>query len=789
MKKRLNRKFVADLVYWIFIVGMMIILIYWAMNFFTTRRPAAIATDKYGYIYVGDEGSNHVRKFTTEGEQKAIFGGDKGWLDFSNYLNNIAVDGRGNVFIITKYSYVRKFDTENKLLVSWEAPANIEGIATDSSGNIYVKHAQSPAIQKLDGNGKLLKEWTLPAEVYTNARSTIYMDFQNNLYVNALDAKRLFKYDKEGNLQTTIKNIAEPYFYFTVDQNGYIYMADSDATIRKWDWNGNLVKTWGGKGEQPGQFNNRRGYVGFAGITVDTRGYIYTVHNYDDQSVIQQFDSDGRFLKSWTDGFTFGTTRLLQAFVFIFLILTVWIATKIRSSIAPTEPLQVVALPDYVTNAQTNLEMLQDNFIPSGVRIEEEVSFTHLSQNKADKKKKELNIAKAKKFIAQALGTFEQNNQVVVKRREATFTGDQIGNFVLQGLFSVLFPIGAYLGWGNPRLVVPMWAIMSMLIGGIVLFIFGIGITLRVIKLLKKQQPILSNKEYFELAGINLIIVLGYTVMCAIIQLIFQGDKPEERTSVFFIIMVLLALGAFVLALESFDKIWLNRKFKAGKYEEAIQRTRYIRAKISERGLYIQEAASYRLSGKYDAAEKVLYAALMQPRFYADESASKLLEALARLRLEQERFAESLYFAEKAHELNPKATSHILLAAEVYLRARVKLDRVWQLLAIVQAKTELTKEDKIQDNYTEALAQALVGEYKWAQELLKRALTKADKSYKPGIAAIYFRAGQIADMQGDNEGAIEYYRRAQFADPFGTTGTKASRILRFSPTPQPATLP
>jgi tetratricopeptide (TPR) repeat protein len=789
MKKRLTRKFVASCVYWLFLIGFGFSTLYLTLTFFGTRDPKTLVLDSQGYIYVGDN-SQQVRKFTGNGQLKTVFGEAKGWFDFT-YLDHIAADGLGNVYTVIKGTQLKKYNSDGKFLLTWNAPVEIQSMVADSQGNLYVIYKYLKVVQKLDGRINLIKEWVLPEDLAQTSLSKLAITAQDELYV-ATDANGLIsKYDPNGNLIERIKGVQNTYSGFAVGQNNFSYTYDlRGSVITKWDANGTLIASWGGIGDQPGQFSSKgSNYVYFGDIAAGANGYIYTVHAYDKQAIIQQYDSNGRFIKSWTDGFPETFSRFCLAIVFVILFFSVSVAHKIKNAIAPAEPLEAVALPQTVVATQTDNNLLEECIGALILPTPEVKNGKRLSETQL-KQKMEAEIAqRVKIYFGQVLSTIDAANYVPVKRKGKGVSSEQIGNTLFSSIFYVLIPTFAFIFSLNSRFSLPVWVVTSALALSIFTLVVLISSVARIHARLNKRLPYLTQHEFLGLIAANFAAIIGYGLVCVGVE---YGLKITWSADAgIFALLLILGLAPLTFAFLSLDFVWVHSQHKAGKYEVAIRRLSFLRQKLGYISLYLKETRVYRLSGKYDKAEKVLYAAIMQPRFYNDESASKLLEALARLRLEQERFAESLYFAEKAHELNPKATSHILLAAEVYLRARVKLDRVWQLLAIVQAKTELTKEDKIQDNYTEALAQALVGEYKWAQELLKRALTKADKSYKPGIAAIYFRAGQIADMQGDNEGAIEYYRRAQFADPFGTTGTKASRILRFSPTPakEPVSLP
>ena len=64
----------------------------------------------------------------------------------------------------------------------------------------------------------------------------------------------------------------------------------------KFSKNGKFIKWWGGKGTEPGQFDQPHS------IAVDSKDRVYVADRSNNR--IQIFDSDGKFLDQWTN---FGT--------------------------------------------------------------------------------------------------------------------------------------------------------------------------------------------------------------------------------------------------------------------------------------------------------------------------------------------------------------------------------------------------------------------------------------------------------------------------------------------------
>ena len=80
----------------------------------------------------------------------------------------------------------------------------------------------------------------------------------------------------------------------TWDPAGNIYISDGyiNSRVAKADKNGNWLKSWGDRGEKPGEFNTPHN------IAADAQGNIYVADRFNRR--IQVFDDEGRFLRAIT---------------------------------------------------------------------------------------------------------------------------------------------------------------------------------------------------------------------------------------------------------------------------------------------------------------------------------------------------------------------------------------------------------------------------------------------------------------------------------------------------------
>jgi DNA-binding beta-propeller fold protein YncE len=70
---------------------------------------------------------------------------------------------------------------------------------------------------------------------------------------------------------------------------GHTPGAEGDARVLKFDKNGKFLKSWGGKGSGPGQFQVAHG------IAIDAKGLVWVADRENQR--IQLFDQDGKFVR------------------------------------------------------------------------------------------------------------------------------------------------------------------------------------------------------------------------------------------------------------------------------------------------------------------------------------------------------------------------------------------------------------------------------------------------------------------------------------------------------------
>lgn len=204
------------------------------------NQPYGVAVDSTGqHVYVADCGNNLIQQFTYDAGSGAYTFTSQcdGTVSSSSFYQPkaVAVDDAGNIYVadtgyhrIVKLSY-NPADQTYTSLMEWGGygydPGQFcypEGVAVDSSGNVYVGDTVNNRIQKFDAGSSTWTVWGLGM------------------------------------------GSGDGYFYYpkgvAVDSTGNVYVADYyNARVQKLDSSGTYVTKWGSSGQGDGQFTSPQG--------------------------------------------------------------------------------------------------------------------------------------------------------------------------------------------------------------------------------------------------------------------------------------------------------------------------------------------------------------------------------------------------------------------------------------------------------------------------------------------------------------------------------------------------
>jgi len=178
------------------------------------------------------------------------------------------------------------------------------GVAVNSKGNLFVFNRSAHALMEFTGKGKYLR--TLGAGAFTQPHG-LRVDAEDNLWATDVGSHIVVKMDPKGRVLMVlgIKGRTEEWHQaghlrcFNEPNDvgfgpaGEIYVTQGhgkgESRVLKFDADGNFLKTWGGEGSGPGQFNVPHS------IVADAKGLLHVADRSNQR--IQVFDGDGAYVR------------------------------------------------------------------------------------------------------------------------------------------------------------------------------------------------------------------------------------------------------------------------------------------------------------------------------------------------------------------------------------------------------------------------------------------------------------------------------------------------------------
>jgi serine/threonine-protein kinase len=280
-----------------------------------------VTVDASGNVYVADSHNNLIRKITADGMVTTLAGNGQagckdGSGDSASFFNpaGLSVDKKGNVYVAdTHNSLIRKISPEGIVTtIAGIKPSglragpydsvkldNPQGIAVDSSGNVYVADWAKDLIRKISPEGKVTNiagngnpgaaDGAGPASSFYLPEG-IAVDAAGNLFIADTYNNMIRKISTAG-IVTTIagkktkgsadgKGTSASFFHpagINVDKDGNLFIADAgNNKIRKISPEG-IVTTFAGTGQR-GSNNGPVADASFYrpfGVAVGKEGEVY----------------------------------------------------------------------------------------------------------------------------------------------------------------------------------------------------------------------------------------------------------------------------------------------------------------------------------------------------------------------------------------------------------------------------------------------------------------------------------------------------------------------------------
>jgi DNA-binding beta-propeller fold protein YncE len=182
------------------------------------------------------------------------------------------------------------------------------GVVTDAKDNVYIFNQSEHAMVVFDKDGNFLTSW---GKEFAKGAHGLYLakeGAEEFLYLVDYEIPVVVKTTLDGKELLRLKSPPLPDVYkgeavykptdVCIAPNGDIYVTDGygQSYIHHYDKTGKYIRSWGGKGTEPGQMQCPHG------IRVDTRGKEPVIYVADRANIrIQVFALDGKFIKFIND--------------------------------------------------------------------------------------------------------------------------------------------------------------------------------------------------------------------------------------------------------------------------------------------------------------------------------------------------------------------------------------------------------------------------------------------------------------------------------------------------------
>jgi tripartite motif-containing protein 71 len=254
-----------------------------------------VATDTDGNVYTSDHDTQRIQKFDPVGASTNAWGtAGTGAGEFGGPSGTV-VDSSGNVYVADlEGNRVEKFDSGGNFVLMWGKGVNQttsgdvctaasgdtcqagtsgsadgqfnnpNGVATDSSGNVYVADVGNDRIQKFSSSGAFLTKWgshgtgngqfDMPQDVAVDSVGDVYVPDMVNNRIQRFSSTGAFL-GKWGTAGAGAGQFNQP-FAVTTDSQRNVYVVDYvNARVEVFRPSGAFIGTWGSAGSGQGQFN------------------------------------------------------------------------------------------------------------------------------------------------------------------------------------------------------------------------------------------------------------------------------------------------------------------------------------------------------------------------------------------------------------------------------------------------------------------------------------------------------------------------------------------------------
>jgi tripartite motif-containing protein 71 len=272
------------------------------------NKPSDVAVAPDGTVYVADQDSHRIHRFSATGEFLGGWG-LRGSDDGQFYSpSGVAVAPDGTVYVADTGNYrIQRFSASGTFLGAWGAQGSSDGqfsspssVAVASDGTVYVADTGNYRIQRFSASGTFLGAWgaqgnasgqfSYPSDVAVAPDGTVYVADTGNYRIQRFSASGTFL----GAWGTGGSGDGQFWLLYgvAVAPDGTVYVADYwNNRIQRFSATGTFLGTWGSRGSGDGQF------VEPSDVAVALDGTVYVADGGNHR--IQRFSATGTFLGTW----------------------------------------------------------------------------------------------------------------------------------------------------------------------------------------------------------------------------------------------------------------------------------------------------------------------------------------------------------------------------------------------------------------------------------------------------------------------------------------------------------
>ena len=192
-------------------------------------------------------------------------------------------------------------------------PANVNmgassSVTFDAKGHLYVLSRGAQPLTEFDENGKFVRAFG--EGLFTRSHG-IRIDKEGNIWATDVGAHTVMKLSPQGQVLLTLGTKGKAGEWNEAAQsrllnepndivfapNGDVFITQGhtpgpgrgDPRVLKFDKDGKFIKSWGGKGTEPGKFDVAHG------LAIDAKGLLWVTDRENQR--LQIFDQDGKFIR------------------------------------------------------------------------------------------------------------------------------------------------------------------------------------------------------------------------------------------------------------------------------------------------------------------------------------------------------------------------------------------------------------------------------------------------------------------------------------------------------------